>query len=328
MLRQATKAIARRIPAIDRLIRQRDGLLDEVEQLRHKLANGHQSPWQTTTPPQAPPRDRRDMILEHVDLDGLGLEIGPSYNPLVPKWKGYRVETIDHADATHLREKYRALTQDVSRIEEVDYVSGGASIFKSIGKPGRYDYIVASHVIEHVPDLLGFFKDCERLLKPAGRLSLAIPDKRFCFDIFQTLTTTGHVLETHANNACRPSPGVLFDFIANFGKRGEHIAWAHDDRTEPHFVNDISQAKAQFDRACGSQEYVDAHVWRFVPSSFRLILSDLHALGEISLREFFFAAPGGFEFYITISRDAGVPLPDRLTLAKQSCAEQAALTFP
>jgi SAM-dependent methyltransferase len=148
MLRGAAKAIARQIPPISRLIRQ--------------LA-----------------QDRRDVILRHLDLDGLGLEIGPSHSPLLPKSQGYRVETIDHADANHLREKYRALGQDVGRIEEVDYVSGGGSIFETIGKPGRYDYIVASHVIEHIPDILGFLQDCERLLKPNGHVSLAVPEERF-----------------------------------------------------------------------------------------------------------------------------------------------------
>jgi SAM-dependent methyltransferase len=323
MLRQATKAIVRRIPAIDRLIRQRDSLLEEVEQLRCTLANDRQP----APAAPAPQRDRRDIILEQVNLDGLGLEIGPSYNPLVPKSQGYHVETIDHADATHLREKYRTLTQDVSRIEEVDYVSGGASIFKSIGKPGRYDYIIASHVIEHVPDMLGFLKDCERLLKPAGRLSLAIPDKRYCFDIFQSLTTTGHLLETHATNARRPSPGVLFDFIANYGKRGDQDAWIPEYAADVHFPNELAHAKAEFDRVRRSKDYVDTHIWRFVPSSFRLIMSDLHALREISLREVSFTPTIGFEFFVTASREAdGVQL-DRLTLAKQSCTELAALSF-
>ena len=31
------------------------------------------------------------------------------------------------------------------------------------------------HVIEHMPDLFGFMRDCEALLKPNGVLTLAIP---------------------------------------------------------------------------------------------------------------------------------------------------------
>jgi hypothetical protein len=86
-------------------------------------------------------------------------------------------------------------------------------------------------------------------------------------------------------------------------------------------------AKRFFDQGRSTNEYIDAHVWRFVPSSFRLIFGDLNALGETRLREMSFAAPGGFEFFITLSQEApGCPL-DRLALAKQALAEQAAVSF-
>jgi hypothetical protein len=178
-----------------------------------------------------------------------------------------------------------------------------------------------------VPDLLGFLNDCERLLKRDGHLSLAIPDKRYCFDIFQGLTTTGHVLQAHADRACRPSPGVLFDYIANHGKRGERIAWLINDITEPHLSHDLTMAKAVFDQGRLTNEYIDAHVWRFVPSSFRLIIDDLCTLGEISLREQSLMTGVGFEFFATLSRDAPGCQQDRLTLAKQALVEHAAITI-
>jgi SAM-dependent methyltransferase len=269
--------------------------------------------------------DRREVVLKHLNLGGLGLEIGPAYSPLVPKSEGYRVETVDHVDARDLREKYREL--DVSRIEEVDYVTGGRSLFDAVGQPGRYDYIVASHLIEHVPDMLGLLKDCERLLKPDGRVSLVVPDKRYCFDVFQGLTTTGQVLQAHADRACRPNPGVVFDYYANFGKRGDEIAWRADDTMELQLPHSLATAKALFEKSCSTDEYTDAHVWRFVPSSFRLIVSDLHAIGEISMRELSFAAPGGFEFFVTFSCDAPGPGLDRLTLAKRALLELAAIAL-
>jgi SAM-dependent methyltransferase len=311
MVRTMAKAVARKIPAIDRLFAQRDALSREVAKLR-ALAEGR---------PQTHPApyDRRDLILQGLNLDGLGLEIGPSHNPLLPKSQGCHVEIIDHADAGRLREKYSALgASAVKRIEEVDYVSGGRSILETIGKPGRYDYIVASHVIEHVPDLIGFLKDCEQLLKPDGRLALAIPDKRFCFDVFQALSTTGHALEARAAKACRPSPATVFDFTANFAC-GAQETWSVYDDAEPRLLNDLKTAKAAFDRARESDEYLDVHVWRFVPSSFRLIIGDLNRLGEISLGELSFAVPGGFEFFATLSR--GPCQYDRLSLTRQILVE-------
>ena len=94
--------------------------------------------------------DRKERLLFLFDATGIGLEIGPSFNPLLPKRDGYDVETLDHLSAADLREKYKnAPNVDLSAIEEVDHLSDGSSILQLIGKPEHYDYIVASHVIEH-----------------------------------------------------------------------------------------------------------------------------------------------------------------------------------
>ena len=39
--------------------------------------------------------DRVQILTSMFDPSGFGLEIGPSYNPLVPKSSGARIETID-----------------------------------------------------------------------------------------------------------------------------------------------------------------------------------------------------------------------------------------
>src|SRR5258706_13446087 len=62
--------------------------------------------------------ERKQLLLSLFDLSGVGLEIGPGFDPLVPKSSGRRIETVDHASAAELREKYRnAASVDISRIE-------------------------------------------------------------------------------------------------------------------------------------------------------------------------------------------------------------------
>ena len=58
---------------------------------------------------------RRTYALPGLNLEGLGLEIGPSYAPLVPKRDGHRVETLDHLDKAALVEKYKGLVDTSSR---------------------------------------------------------------------------------------------------------------------------------------------------------------------------------------------------------------------
>lgn len=114
------------------------------------------------------------------------------------------MKTADHLTAKDLRAKYQAWQVDVSKLEEVDYVLNGSGL-SGIDAAQAFDLIIASHVIEHSPDLVRFLQDCSRLLKPSGVPSLAVPDKRHRFDYFQSLTSTGMVLDAYWSG--RPLPG-------------------------------------------------------------------------------------------------------------------------
>jgi SAM-dependent methyltransferase len=262
-------------------------------------------------------------------LPGHGLEIGPGYNPLLPKAEGFDVETADYTDAAGLRMKYRGNPHvDHDRIETVDHVlENGRSLAEAVGRPGSFAYIVASHVIEHTPDMLGFLRSCETLLAPGGVLLLAVPDKRHCFDVLQPLTSTGAVLQAHLDGRSRPAPGAVFDDVAYNAVRGGAIGWAPADDAPLEFFAPLTAAMAAYESARRLPEYRDVHVWRFVPSSFRLIMRDLHDIGEIGLREARFHDSVGNEFYMTLSASAPGCPADRLTLGKRAMAEQATIVL-
>jgi SAM-dependent methyltransferase len=271
---------------------------------------------------------RRNRLIAGLNLNGLGLEIGASHAPIVPTSAGYKVEIADHSNADELREHFRSdPTVDASNIEEVDYITGGGSIAKIINSPGRYDYIIASHVIEHVPDLFGFLHDCETLLKPDGVLSLAVPDMRYCFDALQSRSTTGMVLQASLNEPHRPSPAAVFDHTANCSEKSNHGVWRRFDPRPLKICNSLADAKAKFDEYVSSDAHTDIHVWRFVPSSFRLIAKDLYDMNLIALREMSFSAPGGFEFFAKFSRDGNSLNDDRQTLAIRAMRETCAIRF-
>ena len=148
---------------------------------------------------------RRDCILPFVDKAGLGIEIGPSHNPIAPKREGFNVHVIDHMSREQLVQKYGAHAVRLERIEEVDFVwTGGQSYAELTGRRGGYDWIIASHVIEHTPDLIAFLADCEAVLKETGVLCLVVPDKRFCFDRFRPVTGLARVIDADMSNAAFP----------------------------------------------------------------------------------------------------------------------------
>ena len=258
----------------------------------------------------------REMTIRALfDTSGRGLEIGPSYNAIFPKSGGFQVEIVDHAPTEDLRAKYSNEPNiDASRIEEVDHVWDGRPLSVVIGVRGKYDYIVASHVIEHIPDMLSFLKECDVLLKPTGVLVLAIPDKRRCFDLLRPLSTTGSVLGAHLDKRKLHTPATAFDHVALFATRKGIAGWSEGEAGIINLGHSLSFAQAVFDRSAGSAEYFDFHAWVFTPSSFRLIIRDLNELGLLALREVSFKTTSSWEFLVTVGRSGTGCALDRLSL--------------
>jgi predicted SAM-dependent methyltransferase len=258
---------------------------------------------------------RKEKVFHLLDTTGLGLEIGPSHNPIAPKKKGFNVQILDHASAEELRSKYQGHDVDLDSIEEVDFVWHGEPFQELIGKTGCYDWIIASHVIEHVPDLISYLQQCEILLKSTGILSLVIPDKRYCFDYFSSTSSTGNVLDAYAEKRIRPSHGQIFDHLSNACKRNGKITWSSDGMDgADELVHTFAVAQAHWARSVSTMDYIDVHCWRFTPASFRLMVSDLRGLGLINLEIKAEFDTTGCEFYVSLGKksDASIPL-DRLT---------------
>ena len=160
--------------------------------------------------------DRAELLLGSVPTSSRIIEVGPSVNPVAPRSRGWNSASIDHLDRAGLRVKY-ATHPGVDIIEPVDFVwtSGLLSDAVPAEQHGSFDVFLASHVIEHTPDLIGFLDAAQVLLKPEGVVVLAVPDKRYCFDYFQPPTTTGQVLDAHAKHRQRHSGERAFDHFAD-----------------------------------------------------------------------------------------------------------------
>jgi hypothetical protein len=288
-------------------------------------------------PPVAPvgpivrpdPEPRVAQLRTMFNVDGIGLEIGPLHSPVAPKREGFRVEVLDHATAAGLRAKYAADPHvDTAAIEEVDFVSDGRPLHEVVGTGRVYDWIIASHIIEHLTDPIGFLRDCEALLRPGGRLVLAVPDRRKCFDALRPVSTLGALLDAQAEKRSRHRPGALFDSAAYSARLAGSHAWSDYDSGTPDLVGNAAEGMALFQQGQAGATYIDAHGWVFTPASFRLLLLDLLALGRTGLREASFLPSPGCEFFVALATDGvGCPL-DRSELARAMLAEAGAGAAP
>lgn len=255
--------------------------------------------------------------------DGLGLEIGPSHNPLLRKVEGYNIRVADHLDQAGLVEKYSA--KGTARIEFVDYVLKPGRLTDSISD--RFDYIVASHVAEHAVCLVSFLQDCEKLLLPGGALSLALPDMRYCFDRFRERTGLGRVIDVYESGPLVHTPGMVTEHYLFCAAHGDDTSWYAGATGDYRFIYQPDAVREQVELALAGQ-YVDTHNWVLTPHHFRLLLHDLRSLGYINMYEQAFTDTIDHEFFITVSPDPTPSRSSREELVQLSARELRQLDDP
>ncbi len=265
--------------------------------------------------------NRSDKVLKNINKDGFGLEIGSSHNPLAPKKEGYKVHILDHMSKEELIAKYRDHSVKLENIEEVDYVWRGESYADLTGKSKYYDWIIASHIIEHTPDLIGFLKDCDSILKNTGVLSLVVPDKRFCFDYYRPVTGISRIIDSHFQNNRIHTAGSVAEYFLNVVSLDGNISWDSSSTGKHNLIHSLENAIQGISSVVNENEYLDVHAWCFVPHSFRLLIHDLYYLGFISFQEVDFYPTEGSEFFITLGRNGQGIVNNRLELLEIIKAE-------
>jgi SAM-dependent methyltransferase len=265
---------------------------------------------------------KEQKVFSALDKTGRGLEIGPSHNPLAPKKSGFRVDILDHMSREDLVGKYTGHSVNLANIEEVDYIWQGEPYAQVTGKKAYYDWIIASHLIEHTPDLITFLKDCSEILKEDGVLSLVIPDKRFCFDHFRPITGISKIIDSFFSKNKIHTAGTAAEYYLNVVAKGSQIAWDQDKTGVYGFVHGLNDAMEGMAKVQDEEIYLDLHAWCFTPHSFRLLIHDLNSLGFINLKEVIFYPTTGCEFYISLSSAGKGAQMDRLELLRKIEKEQ------
>ena len=226
---------------------------------------------------------RSETLLAGISQESRIVEVGASFRPLVPKRNGWNTCVVDHDTRDGLLDKYNKAVIDDDEIEEVDVIWQEGNLHEAfpVEEWGSFDAIVASHVLEHMPDLLAFLDSCRRLLRDDGMLIFALPDKRWCFDFFRPTSLAGDVLLAHHESRKIHTAAVLFNEISYSTTLGGRPGWAAGEiATELVFAHEPGVSQLVFEQiAAGDQTYRDAHAWQFTPASFELLILDLSQTG-------------------------------------------------
>lgn len=247
--------------------------------------------------------DRKTRILNGLHLrDAVGVEIGALDKPLVTRDMGH-VLYVDHADTAALRRKYQEHANVRSdAIVDVDGVWNNNTLLDAIG--GRkVDYIIASHVIEHVPDMITWLNELEAALAPGGEIRFAIPDMRYTFDCLRRETVFSDVLPAYLARAKCPMAREVVDFVANAADVHSDLLWHKPAARaiDRKLYTDVDVVKLGDEAMRG--EYHDVHCWTFTPASFARLMQQITAAGlsNLACRAFTDTPVGWTEFYISLA---------------------------
>jgi SAM-dependent methyltransferase len=220
-----------------------------------------------------------------------------------------RIYYVDYTSAENLRKKYVIdPAVSVENIVNVDFSLEDGSLRELTSKVAPFDYVIASHVFEHLPNPIGWLLEIESLLVPGGVVSLAIPDKRYTFDLARRLTTVGDLLAYYFQRLRRPSPVQVFDHFLNVRKVDASRAWESElvaselpSMFPDESVLDLGRQSAE------GKEYIDTHCTVWTAGHFQEVIQRLRGLGFLKLEvaDFHWPERNTLEFHVTFRKPQG-----------------------
>ena len=149
------------------------------------------------------------------ELQGDGIEFGPGCHPL---WLSPLVRSVRYCDRFDRETFLRLFPEQVEHIAgfpaTIDYtLDFEADDFAHIIGGASADFVIASHVLEHLVNPLLFMQRVHRLLRPGGMLYLAIPDKRSSFDRDRRRTPLTELIQRFDEKRCELTNQMITDFL-------------------------------------------------------------------------------------------------------------------
>ncbi len=257
----------------------------------------------------------------------IGLEIGPNIRALVPKSLGYQVEYIESMSTEQLLASIQKKSpHEANLVPAIDYVHK-AGLVKDIGKAAYYDYVVSSHVLEHLPNMIQHFQEVEAVLKENGVYGLIVPDKTLTLDYLRPCSSLGQVLEAYLQKRTHAPLASYIDNLV-YGVKSKHndaICWEVGSKL------DLTTVYVQHPRKI--QHLLDTqqteppadwggHVWVFTADSFVSLFFDMKRFALTNLELIDIHPTGEADFMVVLAKqNSGYSALTQAEALEQLCAK-------
>ena len=161
---------------------------------------------------ELPAERRRIRNLLSRFLHGSGIELGPGHVPYQIEYPGITVKYLDRWEPDENRALFPELGHD-GEFPKPDIIADlDRDALKAVSDASQ-DFIIASHVLEHVANPLLILEEIYRVLAPGGIALILLPDRRFTFDSPRRPTPLDHIVAEYRDRIDRVSDAHLDEFL-------------------------------------------------------------------------------------------------------------------
>jgi SAM-dependent methyltransferase len=188
-------------------------------------------------------------------LVGSGIEVGPGHSPLVESNSWLAVRYLDRWEPDRNAELFPEL--EGATFPKPDLVVDLNRDALGVVPSESEDFIVCSHVLEHLANPLRAIDDFHRVLRPGGTLLILLPDRRRTFDKDRRPTQLEHIIADFKAGEIEVDDEHIIEYLTNTGSDPEAL---HAIATDPQTRASILDLKR--DRS------IHVHCWtmeEFVP---------------------------------------------------------------
>jgi SAM-dependent methyltransferase len=152
----------------------------------------------------------RQLLSRH--LVGCGVELGPGHIPFPLPFPGTKIAYVDRWAAGEHRQLFPELG-DAVEFPRTDILCDlNVDRLKPLDDASQ-DFVIASHVLEHVADPIGLMHEIHRVVRPGGTALVLLPDRRRTFDVRRDPTSLDHLVREFEAGVTEVDDDHIVEFL-------------------------------------------------------------------------------------------------------------------
>ncbi len=140
------------------------------------------------------------------------MEVGPGHQPLAIPYPGVSVRYLDRWQPDENLELFTNVDPGAAFTKPDIVVNLDVDGLSALDD-GSQDFVIASHLLEHLADPLRQLEEIHRVLRRGAVVIIFLPDRRFTFDRRRAATPLEHLVADHRDRATVVSDEHVEDYL-------------------------------------------------------------------------------------------------------------------